>query len=67
MDYLVTNLAELIDVLVYIVAAAAAIAALFKNPEVDGWMTKVRKVVDFLALNVGNAKNATGPKPVKRE
>ncbi len=39
------------------VAAAAAIAALTPSPKDDSLVGKLRKVVDFLGLNWGFAKN----------
>jgi len=39
------------------IAAAAAIAALTPTPKDDGIVAKVRKVVDFLAMNWLFAKN----------
>jgi len=36
---------------------AGAVAALTPTPTDDGVVKKVRKVVDFLALNFGNARN----------
>jgi hypothetical protein len=41
-----------------VISAAAAIAALTPSPKDDSLVAKVRKVIDFLALNWGNAKNA---------
>ena len=39
------------------VAAAAAIAALTPSPKDDSMVSKLRKVIDFLGLNWGFAKN----------
>jgi len=39
------------------IAAAAAIAALTPTPKDDGIISKIRKVVDFLAMNWLNAAN----------
>lgn len=63
MEFVIDNLGEFIDVLAYIVAIAAAIAAMTKNPKDDGWVNKARKVVDFLALNFGSAENDPAKKP----
>ena len=41
-----------------IVTAAAAIAAITPTPKDDIVLIWVRKIIDFLALNFGNAKNA---------
>lgn len=40
-----------------VVAAAAGITALTPTPKDDAALAKVRRVLDWLALNVGNAKN----------
>jgi len=40
-----------------IVTLAGAVAALTPTPKDDGIVKILRKVVDFLALNFGNAKN----------
>ncbi len=40
-----------------VVSLAGAIAALTKTPKDDGIVRTLRKVVDFLALNFGNARN----------
>ncbi len=39
------------------IAAAAAIAALTPSPKDDSLVGKLRKLIDFLGLNWGNAKN----------
>lgn len=41
-----------------IVTGAAALAALTPTPKDDTILAYIRKVVDWLALNVANAKNA---------
>jgi len=50
-------LVQILGWIPYIVTAAAAAAAALPVPA-DGtiWST-IRKVIDFLAVNVGNAKN----------
>ncbi len=40
-----------------VVAAAATIAAIFPAPAEGSKWGYVRKVIDFLAINIGNAKN----------
>jgi|TARA_B100001093_G_scaffold213852_1_gene205102 hypothetical protein len=56
-NYLIDNKDTLISTLTAIVAAASAIAALTPTPTDDGWASKLYKIVDWLALNVGNAKD----------
>jgi hypothetical protein len=59
MDWLITNLGSLLDVATKVVAVAAAIAALVPSGgNAVGVIASVRKVIDVLALNIGNAKNA---------
>ena len=48
---------ELINVVTAIVATASAIAALTPTPKDDGWASKAYKLIDWLALNVGKAKD----------
>lgn len=40
-----------------VVTAAAGITALTPTPKDDAVLGKVRKVLDWLALNIGNARN----------
>ena len=56
-NYIIYNKDTLISTLTAIVAAASAIAALTPTPADDGWAAKLYKIVDWLALNIGNAKN----------
>lgn len=47
----------------YVVSGAAVLAAAIPSPKGDKAskaLTFVRKVLDFLAMNFGNAKNAAG-------
>ena len=46
-----------IVVIPYLVMAASLIAALTPTPKDDGWVKKIYKVVDWVALNVGKAKD----------
>jgi hypothetical protein len=62
MEFILSNVPEIIQVLSLVVAAAASIAALTPSPKDDGLVAKVRKVIDFLAMNFGNAKNDEGSK-----
>ena len=41
----------------YLVMAASIIAALTPKPVDDGWVKKCYKVLDWIALNVGKAKD----------
>ena len=58
MEVLLSNGEELFDLATNIIAAAAIIAALVGSPKATGWVARIRKVLDLIAFNVGNAKNA---------
>jgi hypothetical protein len=47
---------QIIDALTAIVTGASALAALTPTPKDDTFLGKAYKVVDWLALNVGKAK-----------
>lgn len=55
--YLVSNVDSIVAALTAIVAAASAIAALTPTPTDDSLAAKAYKIVDWLALNVGKAKD----------
>ena len=44
--------------LALIVAGAAVLATITPTPKDDAILAKLKKVLDFLALNIGKAKNA---------
>ena len=44
-------------VIPYLVMAASIIAALTPTPKDDGWVKKIYVVLDWIALNVGKAKD----------
>ena len=56
-NYIINNTQELIGALSMVVAACSAIAALTPTPVDDGFVAKLLKVVHFLALNIGRAKD----------
>jgi hypothetical protein len=63
-NWIIDNLEGIWAVVASIVTVASLIAALTPSPKDDGivnttssWLTKVRAVVNVLALNVKNAKN----------
>lgn len=60
MEWITQNASFLIDIVAKIIAAAAAVAALTSSPKDDGVLSSIRKVIDMLALNWGNAKNSGG-------
>tara|TARA_R100000664_G_scaffold765_1_gene2203 strand:+ start:197 stop:370 length:174 start_codon:yes stop_codon:yes gene_type:complete len=53
-------LANIVGVVTAIVTAASLIAASTKTPKDDVWIGKLYKLIDLLALNVGNAKQKPG-------
>jgi len=48
---------DLINILTALVTAASAITALTPTPKDDGWVKKVYTVIEWLALNIGKAKD----------
>ena len=57
MSWILEHKDALIGIITGVVALASAIAALTPTPVDDGWVKKIYKVVDLLALNVGKAKD----------
>lgn len=55
--YILENSTELIGIATAIVTAASAIAALTPTPADDTWVGKAYRIVDWLALNIGRAKD----------
>ena len=56
-QWILANWEGIIAVLTGIVTAASAIAAMTDTPTDDTWVGKAYKIVDWLALNVGKAKD----------
>ena len=56
-ETIATYIPEILQIATLVIALAAAIAALTPSPKDDGIVKKIRKFVDYLALNFGNAKN----------
>lgn len=56
-EYLMNHTSEIIAVFTGIVTLFSAIAALTPTPKDDGWAKMAYKLVDWLALNVGKAKD----------
>lgn len=56
-SYIVTNSDSILGVVTAVVAVASAVAAMTPTPKDDTWVTKIYKAVDWLALNVGKAKD----------
>lgn len=49
---------QIISVATHVIAIASVIAAITPTPVDNGALIVLRKVLDYLALNVGGAKNA---------
>lgn len=56
LDYLITNKDQLLAVATAIVSAASAFCALTPTPKDDSIVRKIYGVIEWLALNVGQAK-----------
>jgi hypothetical protein len=54
--YIQENWEAILAILSGIIATASAVAALTPTPKDDGWVKKLYKLLDLLALNVGKAK-----------
>jgi hypothetical protein len=48
---------DLINAITAVVAAASAIAAITPTPKDDGFLKKAYVLIDWLALNIGKAKD----------
>lgn len=56
-SWVTTHSDQILDMATKIVAAASAFAALTPTPSDDTFVGKLYKVVDWLALNIGKAKD----------
>jgi|TARA_R110001583_G_scaffold141056_5_gene293178 hypothetical protein len=56
--FVVDNLEAILGAATAVVTAASALAALTPTPKDDGIVKALYKVVDFLALNIGKAKDS---------
>ncbi len=57
-----SNVATVFNVAFSVVAIASSIAAVTKTPADDEWISKIYKIIDVLALNVGYAKERPSKK-----
>tara|TARA_R100000951_G_C2601303_1_gene168260 strand:- start:404 stop:580 length:177 start_codon:yes stop_codon:yes gene_type:complete len=55
-NYIIENKEQLFGVVTAVIAAASAIAALTPTPKDDTFVGKAYKVINWLALNIFNAK-----------
>ena len=56
-SYLVANVDSILFAVSAVVAAASAVAAITPTPKDDSIVAKAYKVLDWVALNVGKAKD----------
>lgn len=56
-QWVIDNKDSLIAILTGVVTLASAIAAVTPTPSDDTWAGKAYKIVDWLALNIGKAKD----------
>jgi|GEM_PF-1882124 len=59
LDFIMTHIDTIFIVITSVIAGASAIAAITPNTTDDKIIAAVKKVADFLALNIGNAKTAS--------
>lgn len=59
MNFIITYFNDIITALTSIVTGASAISALTPTPKDDNFWTKIKKALNFCALNVGNARPLT--------
>lgn len=57
MSFLIQHWADIVSAISTVVSGAAAVAALTPTPKDDNAVAKVRRVIDVLAFNWGNARN----------
>lgn len=55
--FVASNIETVFSAVFSIVAIASSIAAITKTPTDDEWISKVYKIIDVLALNIGYAKD----------
>lgn len=58
MNWIMQNWDQLAVAILAVVGAASAIAALTPTPKDDAAIAWIRKIVDVIAFNFANAKNA---------
>ena len=59
LQFIITNFEPVLIAVSGVVAGASTLAALTPTPIDDCFWAKIKKVIDILALNVGNAKPVT--------
>tara|TARA_R100000655_G_scaffold108745_2_gene161350 strand:+ start:104 stop:283 length:180 start_codon:yes stop_codon:yes gene_type:complete len=56
-EFITTNHEQLLTIVAGVVAVASAICALTPTPKDDGVVRKIYALVEWMALNVGKAKD----------
>ena len=59
MTFIITYFNDILIALTSIVTGASALSALTPTPKDDAFWAKVKKTLNFFALNVGNARPLT--------
>jgi len=59
MTFIITYFNDILVALTSIVTGASAISALTPTPKDDAFWSKIKKALNFCALNVGNARPLT--------
>lgn len=59
LDFIITNMETIFIIITSIISIASAVTALTPTSVDDNIIAKIRKVVEILALNIGNAKPAS--------
>ena len=57
LDYIIANWEQITVITMTVIGAASTIAALTPTPKDDGVLAFVRKIIDLVGQNYGNAKN----------
>ncbi|MGL5726925.1 MAG: hypothetical protein ACRCYD_03605 [Plesiomonas sp.] len=60
MQWIIDHIGDLIEIASMVVAIASVIATMTPTPKDDGIIKTLTDILNFLALNFGNAKNAQG-------
>lgn len=63
--FITENWANISTAVLAVIGAAATIAALTPTPKDDGIVLVLRKIVDVIGMNVGNAESINNDKVVK--
>lgn len=58
LDYVINNPEQVIAVVTQIIGIASILAAMLGKPKAAGFLCTARKILDTVALNVANARNA---------